>query len=49
MQYIENALISVDTGIMAKYGGVKGTSKRLIELRNPTPVEGSIRGRDRQL
>ena len=40
MQYIENALISVDTGIMAKYGGVKGTSKRLIELRNLPQSKG---------
>ena len=40
MKYIQNALISVDTGIMAKYGGVKGTSKRLIELRNLPQSKG---------
>ena len=34
MQYIDNAIRCVDTAIMAKYGGVQGASKRLIELRN---------------
>ena len=34
MQYIETALRRVDTAILAKYGGIKGASKRLIELRN---------------
>ena len=33
MQYIENALIHVDTKIIAKYGGVKPISSRLIELK----------------
>ena len=34
MQYIEKALVKLDTAIIAKYGGVKGISKRLIELKH---------------
>ena len=34
MQYIENALRKANNAILAKYGGVKGASKRLIGLRN---------------
>ncbi len=41
LQYIENAIVNVDTGIMAKYGGVQGISDRLIELESLPKSEGT--------
>ena len=41
MQYIENALVKLDTAIVAKYGGVKGISKRLIELKTLPRSKGA--------
>ena len=41
IQHIENTVVTVDTGIMAKYGGVKGTSKRLIELKSLLRSKGA--------
>ena len=41
MQLIENAIVNVDTGIMAKYGGVQGISDRLIELESLPKSEGT--------
>ena len=41
MQYIENALVQLDTAIVAKYGGVKGISKRLIELKTLPRSKGA--------
>ena len=34
IQYIENALIHVDTDIIAKYGGVREISERMIYLKD---------------
>ena len=34
IKYIENALITVDTRIIAKYGGVSEISERLMELQD---------------
>ena len=34
IKYIETALITVDTRAIAKYGGVKGITKRLMELKD---------------
>ena len=31
MQYIENALVKLDTAIVAKYGGVKGATGASID------------------
>ncbi len=42
MQFIENALRKVDTAILAKYGGIKRASKRLIELRNLPKSKSAI-------
>ena len=41
IQYIENALVKLDTAIVAKYGGVKGISKRLIELKTLPRSKGA--------
>ena len=41
MQYIEKALVKLDTAIIAKYGGVKGISKRLIELKTLPRSKGA--------
>ena len=41
MQYIENALVKLDTAIVAKYGGVKRISKRLIELKTLPRSKGA--------
>ena len=41
IQYIENALIKFDTVIIEKYGGVKGASKRLIELKSLPRSKGA--------
>ena len=41
MQYIENALVKLDTAIVAKYGGVKGISKRLIALKTLPRSKGA--------
>ena len=41
MQYIENALVKLDTAIVAKYSGVKGISKRLIELKTLPRSKGA--------
>ena len=41
MQYIEKALVKLDTAIVAKYGGVKGISKRLIELKTLPRSKGA--------
>ena len=44
MQYIEKALVKLDTAIIAKYGGVKGISKRLIELKTLPRSRGATGG-----
>ena len=49
MQYIEKALVKLDAAIIAKYGGVKGISKRLIELKTLPRSKGRNRSLDRQL
>ena len=41
MQYIENAIINLDTELMAKYGGFQRTSKRLIELKTLPRSKGT--------
>ena len=41
MQYIENAIINLDTELMGKYGGFQGTSKRLIELKTLPRSKGT--------
>ena len=41
IQYIEKALVKLDTSIIAKYGGVKGISKRLIELKTLPRSKGA--------
>ena len=41
IQYIEKALVKLDTAIIAKYGGVKGISKRLIELKTLPRSKGA--------
>ena len=41
MQYIENAIINLDTELMGKYGGFQGTSKRLIELKTLPKSKGT--------
>ena len=41
IRYIENALVKLDTAIVAKYGGVKGISKRLIELKTLPRSKGA--------
>ena len=33
IQYIENAIVTVATGIISKYGGVQGCSDRLVKLK----------------
>ena len=41
MQYIENALVKLDTAIVAKYGGFQGATMRLIELRKLPQSKGA--------
>ena len=38
MQYIENALVKLDTAIVAKYGGVKGNLKTVDRIEPAFPV-----------
>ena len=33
IQYIENGIVTVDTGIISKYGAVQGCSDRLVKLK----------------
>ena len=42
MQYIENAIINLDTELMGKYGGLQGIAERRSYLKNLPKSSGSI-------
>ena len=42
IQYIENAVLTVDMEVLAKYGGVSGIAKRLRYLKDLPKTSGSI-------
>ena len=42
IQYIENAVLTADAGIISKYGGVRGISNRLRYLKDLPKLSGTV-------
>ena len=42
IQYIENAVLNADAGIISKYGGVRGISNRLRYLKDLPKLSGTV-------
>ena len=42
IQHIENAIITADARIIAKYGGVQEITERLMELKDLPKTSGSV-------